>query len=122
MMMTQTLSQATNEKAERLIEMIPTLSKGHDRATGIRFVIFPSSDDPTRTGHRATALGCSCDGFKRRAICSHQAAMARARDRAQNELVALAQRCRVADCGNMRESRTGRCAEHFATLVDELGI
>jgi predicted nucleic acid-binding Zn finger protein len=120
MMMTQTLSRETSEKAERIAAMIGTFHRGTDKQTGVRFFLVPGSEP--MTAHRTTALFCSCKGFARNAICSHQAGVARARDRAQNELIALAQRCRVDSCTSMSTTRSQRCDAHFQTLVDELGV
>jgi hypothetical protein len=121
-MVQATLSRETSAKADRLVEMIPTLPKGTQKGTGIRFVIFPSSDDPEHIGHTATALICSCQGHKRYGMCSHRAAMIRARDRAQNELIAMAQRCSTDGCGNMRQTRNGHCFDCVGKMADRLGI
>jgi hypothetical protein len=120
MMMTQTLSRETSEKAERIAAMIGTFHRGTDKQTGIRFFLVPGSEP--MTAHRTTALYCSCRGFARNAICSHQTGVARACDRAQAEVVRLAQRCRVENCGRMATTRSRRCLECSQRLADELGI
>jgi predicted nucleic acid-binding Zn finger protein len=114
------ISQATNEKADRIAAMIGTFHRGTDKRTGIRFFLVPGTEP--MTAHRTTALFCSCKGFARNAICSHQAGVARARDRAQNELIRLAQRCIEDGCGNLRQSSQGRCFDCVGKRADRLGI
>jgi hypothetical protein len=119
-MATGIVTENMQAKAERLATVLPFLHKGRSKRDGARFFIIPGSK--AGTAWWANALGCNCPGFLARGVCAHQEACRIARDRAQAEVVRLAQRCRVDGCGNMRESRTGRCREHFATLVEELGI
>jgi hypothetical protein len=117
---TQQISTTTQTKAEMLADRVPFLNRGRSKRDGRGFFLMPGSKEGVV--YYSSALGCTCPGFRNRGVCCHQEACRIARNRAQNELITLAQRCRVADCGNMRESRTGRCAAHFQTLVDELGL
>jgi hypothetical protein len=118
--MTQQISTTTQQKAEMLADSVPFLNRGRSKRDGRGFFIIPGSK--AGTAWWANALGCNCPGFLARGVCAHQEACRIARDRAQAEVVRLAQRCRVADCTAMSETRTGRCSAHFQTLIDELGI
>ncbi len=120
------LTRAMHEKAERLSALVPTLSRWREPQTGVRGVIFPSSDDPEHTGHRANALWCSCPGFSKRNICTHQAAVARAEHRAQSERIAEAQRrgrpCKVNGCEERATTLVGRCSPCFDRMIEQLGV
>lgn len=119
-----TVSEATMAKAEKIAEMIPSLSTGRDKATGIRFVIVPSSDEPQTIGHTATALWCSCLGWKRHSICSHQLAVSLYNRRQTAARIALAQQkrrengqCRSVGCILTAEQNPlGLCSDHARVL------
>lgn len=124
-----TVSEATMAKAERIVEMIPTLSTGRDKATGIRFFIVPSSDEPLKTGHTATALWCSCLGWKRHSICSHQLAVSLYDQRQTAARIEAAQQkrrengqCRQQPCILTALRPGGRCDAHSRALIEKLGI
>jgi hypothetical protein len=119
-MATGIVTENMQAKAERLATALPFLHKGRSKRDGARFFIIPGSK--AGTAWWANALGCNCPGFLARGVCAHQEACRIARDRAQAEVIALAQRCRVADCTAMSTTRSQRCDAHFQTLVDELGI
>jgi hypothetical protein len=77
-------------KAERLAELVPTFPKGRAR-DGIAFVIVPSSTDPLHTGHRTNGIGCTCIGFNRNGVCTHQLAVAAVQQRQEAARIASAQ-------------------------------
>jgi hypothetical protein len=57
-------------KAEALALQVPLMSHGRSKATGEAFVIVPGSTPDV--AHWATTYGCTCAGFKRRGVCTHQ--------------------------------------------------
>lgn len=124
---TTSLTPATHEKAEQIAGMIATYHRGTDRTTGIRFYLVPGS--APMTAHRTTALGCTCQGFVRRATCSHQVGIARAEQRVEAARIAVAQANRVLygpcvtrGCISGATGPAKRCDEHFRALVEKLGI
>ena len=126
--MTQnSLTKQTHEKADRIASRISTFNRGTDKTTGIRFYLVPGLEPGS--AHRATALGCTCDGFVRRAICSHQVGIARAEQQLEAARIAVAQanrvlygQCCVEGCVFAAVGTSKRCAEHLAALRDQLGI
>src|SRR6476469_9087025 len=90
-MTTGTVTPAMRAKAARLAELVPLLPKGRDKQTGIHYVIVPSSTDPLHTGHSTNGLGCSCDGQRRRGVCTHAMAVALVDRRVEAQRIAAAQ-------------------------------
>ena len=72
-MTTVSVSPAMQAKAEALALQVPLLSRGRSKATGEAFVIVPGSEP--NVAHYTTAYGCTCAGFKRRGVCTHQLAV-----------------------------------------------
>ena len=83
-MTTVSVSPAMQAKAEALALQVPLLSRGRSKATGEAFVLMPGSDPST--AHYTTVYGCTCAGFKRRGVCTHQLAVSIA-DRAARQVV-----------------------------------
>lgn len=86
------VTENMRRKAELLASLIPTFSRGRDKRTGIRYVTVPSSDDPLHTGHNATPHWCSCAGYDRRGVCTHQLAVRLHEEREQTARNKAAQR------------------------------
>ena len=82
-MTTRSISPAMQAKAEALALQVPLLSRGRSKATGEAFVLMPGSDPST--AHYTTVYGCTCAGFKRRGVCTHQLAVSIA-DRASHRV------------------------------------
>ncbi len=61
------------KKAAALAALVPMMSTGRSKQTGESFVIVPGS--AAGTAHWATAYGCTCTGFQRRGLCTHQLAV-----------------------------------------------
>ena len=59
--------------AMRLAESAHLWPRGRSKADGQRFFVIPSQTDMHRA-HWTTALGCTCLGFEKRGVCSHQLA------------------------------------------------
>ena len=68
-MATVIVSPAMQAKAERLAEMVPTLSRGRSKVNGVTFYIFPASTPGV--AHWSNGLGCTCEGHRRRGTCTH---------------------------------------------------
>jgi hypothetical protein len=120
----QSITPAMRQKAERLAEMVPTLTRGRDKRSGINYVTFPSSDDPERTGHNTNGLGCTCEGFRRRATCTHALAVSLWDRRQESAHIAAAQQrrkengcCSAVGCIMTATSKLGKCEAHTRVLL-----
>jgi hypothetical protein len=125
-------------KAEALVELVPTFPKGRAR-DGIAFVIVPSSTDPLRIGHRTNGIGCTCAGFNRRGVCTHQLAVAAVQQRQEAARIASAQPVRKSaqqlyaeagpygpcisksGCDQPAGGKSRLCGRHLDALLDQLG-
>ena len=82
-MTTSSISPAMQRKAEGLAACVPLLNRGRSKATGETFVLVPDSE--SNVAHYTTTYGCTCIGFKRRGVCTHQLAVSIA-DRAARQV------------------------------------
>jgi hypothetical protein len=60
-------------KAEALASQAHTWHRGRSKTTGETFVLVPGSSPDV--AHYTTSYGCTCAGFKRRGVCTHQLAV-----------------------------------------------
>jgi hypothetical protein len=134
-----TVTPAMRRKAEALAELVPVLPRGRDKQTGIRYVTIPSSDDPIRKGHNTNGLGCTCDGHRRRGVCTHQLAVAAYQQRQEAARIAAAQPVRKSaqqlyaeagpygpciskqGCTEPAGGKSRLCGTHLDALLDQLG-
>jgi hypothetical protein len=102
-------------------------------------VTVPSSDDPLHTGHNTNGLGCSCQGFDRNGVCTHQLAVATFQQRQEAARIAAAQPVRKSaqqiyaeagpfgpciskqGCSLPAGGKSRLCGRHLDALVAELG-
>lgn len=77
-------------KAEALADIAHTFNRGRSKQDGSEFAIIPSSDKPDEVAHWANRLGCTCEGNRRRGICTHQVAMQIVDQRANTAMLAAA--------------------------------
>lgn len=61
-------------KAAALVELLGTLSTGASKLTGQRFYVVPASNGMTAHWTAIDGTGCTCLGFQRRGLCTHQIA------------------------------------------------
>ena len=132
-----TVTPSMRRKAEALAELVPTFPKGRAK-DGIGFVIVPSSTDPLRIGHRTNGIGCTCAGFNKRGVCTHQLAVAAVQQCQEAARIAAAQPVRKSakqrydeagpfgpcchtGCASAATGKQRRCDEHFQVLLDQLG-
>jgi hypothetical protein len=70
------VSAAMSAKAERLAALLPTLSRGRSKETGVSFYVVPSSNRMTAHWTAVDGSGCTCVGYQRRGTCTHALAAA----------------------------------------------
>ena len=73
-MTTSIVSPPMRRKAAALVELLGTLSAGTSKLTGQRFYVVPASNRLTAHWTAVDGSGCTCLGYQRRGLCTHQIA------------------------------------------------
>jgi len=71
-MTTVSVSPAVQAKAEALAAQAHTWNRGRSKQDGTPFYVIPGSKP--MTAHWANIHGCTCEGYRRRGVCTHQLA------------------------------------------------
>jgi hypothetical protein len=93
----------------------------------------------TEPGHNTNGIGCSCEGFDRRGVCTHQMAVASIHQRAEAARIAAAQPVRESaqqlfaeagpfgpriskqGCTDPAGGKSRLCGRHLDALLDQFG-
>lgn len=122
-----TVTPAMQAKAERLAGMLATCPRGRSKVNGTGFYIIPGTRP--RVAHYANHLGCDCEGYRRRGVCTHQQACLIALRRGEAPRIMAGQRnyatygqCSTRGCVAAAVGTSGRCGGCWRELRDRLGI
>jgi hypothetical protein len=131
-MATPIVSAATRRKAEQLADRLPYLPRFRSKANGAGGYVVPSSTDPVHKAHYSNHLGCTCEGFRRRSVCTHQLAalivvqraeaairattqpvQQSAQERARRSYADLHPECSINGCDELALGKSGKCSDHL---------
>jgi hypothetical protein len=116
-MTTSIVTAPMKAKAAKLVDLMPTFSRGTSKITGERFIVVPASNRLTAHWTAVDGSGCTCLGHQRRGTCTHSIAAKIVHDRQtqpaaapapkRSRYEALFPKCK--SCDDLADTRDGYC-------------
>lgn len=119
--MPTTVTAPMQAKADRLVELLGTFSRGRSKQTGQEFYVVPASNRLTAHWTAVDGSGCTCLGHQRRGTCTHSIAARTRYDRlglAPESVVDLAF---AATATRLRGDQAGAAITTFGPCISKSG-